>query len=118
VGRGHSQGGNQKSKSDAPILKDLGISLDQSSQWQRLAAIPEDEFEGEVLGAGTRQATGGGRETRSGLLVAPAIDLPSANVFVGVAVPNVSSQSADCIRDDRNCSIAVTLILWFPACCW
>jgi hypothetical protein len=39
---------NHKAESERPIppkqLKDLGISLDQSSQWQQLADIPSEEF--------------------------------------------------------------------------
>jgi len=42
--------GRPKEKaSDAPTLTDLGITRDQSSQWQRLAAIPAEEFEAEML---------------------------------------------------------------------
>ena len=35
----------------SPKLSDLGISKNQSSRWQRLAAIPEEQFETEVEGA-------------------------------------------------------------------
>lgn len=43
------RGGDQKSTSSradvGPKLKDLSITRDQSSDWQKLAAIPEPEFE-------------------------------------------------------------------------
>ena len=47
-GRGElaTQGGDRKSKSSESILKlqDIGISLDQSSQWQRVARLTCNEF--------------------------------------------------------------------------
>jgi hypothetical protein len=44
-------GGDRRSKSGAPTLKtltDIGISRDQSSQWQQLADVPEEDFEKEM----------------------------------------------------------------------
>jgi hypothetical protein len=35
-------------------IPDLGISLDQSSQWQQLAEIPEREFEADISKLGPR----------------------------------------------------------------
>ncbi|WP_244827656.1 hypothetical protein [Caballeronia sp. TF1N1] len=49
-----TRGGDRKSKSTratlieplvAPTLADLGLTRDQSSKWQKLAQIPEAEFE-------------------------------------------------------------------------
>jgi hypothetical protein len=36
-----------------PKLSDLGITKDQSSQWQRLAAMPKDDFEAAVSNGAT-----------------------------------------------------------------
>src|SRR3954464_5379765 len=41
--------------SSATMLSDLGISYDQSSNWQQLADVPEDDFEAS-FGNGTRDA--------------------------------------------------------------
>ena len=42
------RGGDQKSesKSSGTTLIDMGINKDQSSKWQKLAAIPQEEREG------------------------------------------------------------------------
>ena len=47
---GPKHGGDRKSESRSNVttLKDLDISRDESSQWQRLAAVPEDVFESKV----------------------------------------------------------------------
>ena len=37
--------GSQRARSDAQPLAELGISHDQSSRWQKLAAVPPDLFE-------------------------------------------------------------------------
>lgn len=41
----------------APTLAGLGISADQSSQWQQLAAVPEAEFEAELVKPGPKPTT-------------------------------------------------------------
>jgi hypothetical protein len=59
--RGH---GDQKSESHdvTPKLADLGITRNQSSQWQRLADLPEAEFES-LLSVGRPTTAGMLRET-------------------------------------------------------
>ena len=45
--------------SDTTTLEDMGISKDQSSKWQRLAAVPDDEFEQALADTDTRPTTAG-----------------------------------------------------------
>jgi len=47
LGANIEQGGDSKAKSNGTTLTlpDLGISRDQSSQWQSIAALPEAMFE-------------------------------------------------------------------------
>lgn len=56
-----AQGGDKKSKSQPttsiiPTLESFGISRDQSSRWQKLAAVPEKKFEQAVAAAKEIQA--------------------------------------------------------------
>jgi SAM-dependent methyltransferase len=45
---GPSSGDRSHDGTDLPRLSDLGISKNQSSRWQSIAAIPEKDFEGRV----------------------------------------------------------------------
>ena len=56
---GRPRTGKSSKRSDAPTISNLGISKDQSSQWQRLAEIPEDEFEEAVSKPGPKPSTEG-----------------------------------------------------------
>lgn len=55
TGGRHSGSGDQKSESrraiPIPTLADIGISASQSSRWQKLAAVPETQFEQAVAAA-------------------------------------------------------------------
>jgi hypothetical protein len=52
-------GDRKKSKSNGTTLIDLGITRDQSSQWQRLAEIPTEEFEAALAKPGPKPSTEG-----------------------------------------------------------
>lgn len=51
--------GRHEKVSDASTLSDLHISRDQSSDWQRLAAIPADRFEADLADPMWRPTTAG-----------------------------------------------------------
>lgn len=72
--------GNQKAESHdvIPKLADLGISLNQSSQWQKIANIPDDEFEKHVAEtkAGKKELT-----TTATLKLAPSGKPSAPNEF-------------------------------------
>lgn len=60
AGQRAGRGGDRKSesKSCGTTLNDLGISRDQSSKWQQLADVPEDQFEA-ALAAPKKPSTTG-----------------------------------------------------------
>jgi len=63
AGSGSNQHEVWSHRSTAPVLSDLGISKDQSSQWQKLAKVPDEEFE---------EAVRAERPSTSGIIAASA----------------------------------------------
>ena len=57
--REKASGGRPTKVSNDTTLSDLGISRDQSSQWQKLAAIPDEEFEADLKDPAWRPTTSG-----------------------------------------------------------
>jgi hypothetical protein len=59
-GERHRGSGDQKSESKltTPILADLGITRDESSKWQQLANITEEEFEAKIQEATSAKELG------------------------------------------------------------
>lgn len=55
-----NKGGDPMKREDGvpPVLSDLGITRSQSSKWQQLAGVPENEFEA-ALGAPEKPSTAG-----------------------------------------------------------
>jgi hypothetical protein len=49
----------RSSGTTAPTLSQLGISKDQSSQWQRLAGVPDDQFEAALTDPDRKPSTAG-----------------------------------------------------------
>lgn len=64
VDSGIAGGGRPEKFSTEPRISDLGITFDQSSQWQAVAAIPEPEFEAVIAEA----KANGERITTAGVL--------------------------------------------------
>jgi len=73
-----THGGDRESRSRRTTLKDVEISRDQSSKWQQLAAVPEEQFEklvaephmsteGIIAAAKPMYPQGGKGEPREGL---------------------------------------------------
>ena len=56
-GTGHDTRAARGSHSPPRTLSDMGITYDQSSKWQRLAAVPEAEFEAAVSQPGKVSTT-------------------------------------------------------------
>jgi hypothetical protein len=51
--------GRPSKTSGEPTLSDLGISRDQSSQWQKLAAVPDETFEADLADPAWSPTTAG-----------------------------------------------------------
>lgn len=124
-GQRESPGGDRRSKSDGATLKsksdgatskvmlsDLGVTRDQSSQWQQLAAIPEREFEAEVSKPGPKPTAHGLLANRTPKVEqTPRMD-PRAleawawitgfrdNKFGGTLPTQLFGQMTDSMRDD------------------
>ena len=52
------RGGDRRSKSRPTTLKEVGVSRDQSSKWQKLADVPEEDFEAALAGPEKPSTTG------------------------------------------------------------
>jgi hypothetical protein len=71
LGEQLEHGGDRRSSSAGSNLKlrDMNISGDQSSQWQRLAAIPADRFEADLADPAWRPTTSGTQRVEASFAV-------------------------------------------------
>jgi hypothetical protein len=73
--------GRPVKRSDVTTLSDLGITRDQSSQWQKLAAIPEAKFEAALVGIEVPSINGILRANRDPAALRPTPDRKGSDYF-------------------------------------
>lgn len=117
----------QQSESHRPVvtLSDLGVTRDQSSQWQQLAKIPEREFEAEVQKPGVKPTTAGllaVRQSKPEVIQTPQMDKKALEAWgwvtlfqdyklSGTLPTQLFGKMTDAMRGDMV-TLAPKLIAW------